>query len=74
VLSKNQIKNEGCSHIQKLLAHENFSRLMHLELEDNNIEDAGAELLFKALRTNKSVQKVNLSHNLLTGRCGEAIR
>ena len=61
-LWSNNIGNEGCRVIAKLLAN-NSSSLHYLDLDNNNINDDGAEIIANSLKHNTALKTLDLDRN-----------
>uniref|UniRef100_A0A8C4RIL4 NACHT domain-containing protein n=1 Tax=Erpetoichthys calabaricus TaxID=27687 RepID=A0A8C4RIL4_ERPCA len=64
----------GCCNTLSLVLSTKHSRLVHLELSDNNLEDSGVHLLCEGLRnTNCKLETLELSSCGLTFKCCKAL-
>ncbi|KAK1746183.1 leucine-rich repeat protein [Skeletonema marinoi] len=62
ILRGNNINADGCREVAKLMRMEH-TKLEHLFLNDNKIDDEGISILANALRTNTSLSLMNLQDN-----------
>mmetsp|Transcript_667 Transcript_667/g.1063 ORF Transcript_667/g.1063 Transcript_667/m.1063 type:complete len:440 (-) Transcript_667:43-1362(-) len=62
MLSGNNINADGCRAVAKLLRMEH-TKLEHLFLNENKIDDEGTSILANALQTNTSLGLMNLQNN-----------